>query len=71
MGGSSEILMFYGLRIVPYIDGRPLTSRRIHYRNEPRNTLASLRDTTLSIEHLLLASKKVRDFYVQALRTEA
>ena len=25
MGGSSEILMFYGLRIIPYIYGLPLT----------------------------------------------
>ena len=26
MGGSSEILMFYGLRIILYIYGRPLTT---------------------------------------------
>ena len=28
MGGSSEILMFYGLRIILYIYGRPLTTRQ-------------------------------------------
>ena len=27
MGGSSEILMFYGLRIIPYIYGRPLRQK--------------------------------------------